>query len=72
MQGTSTVVFNGRNATIITSWSAASITAVVPGRATTGLVVVMVAGLASNGIAFAVTVRAITGVSPASGPVVRR
>ena len=52
-QGTSTVTFNGTAASP-TSWSATSITAPVPGGATTGLVVVSVGGVASNGVLFTV------------------
>ena len=54
-QGTSTVTFNGTAATP-TSWSATSIVVPVPTGATTGNVVVTVGGLASNGVAFTVTV----------------
>jgi len=52
-QGTSTVTFNGTAATP-TSWSTTSITAPVPGGATTGNAVVTVGGVASNGVAFTV------------------
>jgi len=52
-QGTSTVTFNGTAATA-TSWSATSIVAKVPTGATTGNVVVMVSGHASNGVSFTV------------------
>ena len=53
-QGTSTVTFNGMPATP-TSWNATSITAPVPGGATTGNVVVTVGGRASNAVSFSVT-----------------
>ena len=53
-QGSSTVTFNGTAATP-TSWSATSIVATVPTGATTGNVVVTVAGVASNGVSFTVT-----------------
>ncbi|HEV2279223.1 MAG TPA: IPT/TIG domain-containing protein [Acidobacteriaceae bacterium] len=46
-QGTSTVSFNGTNATAITTWSDTSIVANVPSLATTGNVVVTVAGISS-------------------------
>jgi RHS repeat-associated protein len=46
-QGTSSVAFNGTNATTITSWSTAQIVANVPSGATTGLVTVTVAGVQS-------------------------
>jgi uncharacterized protein (TIGR03437 family) len=67
-QGTSTVKFNGISA-VPTSWSATSITALVPIGATTGNVVVTVGGLASNGVSFAVAVPppSITSLNPASG-----
>jgi len=52
-QGSSTVKFNGAAATV-SSWSDTSIVAAVPGTATTGNVVVTVAGVASNGVAFTV------------------
>ena len=46
-QGTSTVTFNGTNATTISSWSNTSIVAQVPSLATTGNVAVTVSGIAS-------------------------
>jgi len=55
-QGASTVAFNGTQATAITSWSATSIATSVPTGATTGNVVVTVGGVASNGVAFTVSV----------------
>jgi hypothetical protein len=53
-QGTSVVTFNGMVATV-SSWSAGSIVATVPLMATTGPVIVTVAGVASNGMTFTVT-----------------
>jgi hypothetical protein len=53
-QGTSTVSFNGAAASP-TSWSAASIVAPVPTGASTGNVLVIVGGVASNGVAFTLT-----------------
>ncbi len=53
-QGSSTVAFNGTNATP-TSWSASSIVVPVPKGATSGNVVVTVGGVASNGVPFTVT-----------------
>jgi len=53
-QGTSTVTFNGVSATP-SSWSHFTIFVPVPASATTGNVVVTVAGVASNGVAFTVT-----------------
>jgi len=50
-QGTSTVTFNGTPATP-TSWGGTTILALVPSGATTGNVVVTVAGVNSNGITF--------------------
>ena len=50
-QGSSTVTFNGVIA-IAANWSTTSITATVPAGASTGPVVVTVAGLASNGSTF--------------------
>jgi IPT/TIG domain len=52
-QGFSKVTFNGITASII-SWSDTSISATVPPTATTGNVVVTVAGVASNGVLFTV------------------
>jgi len=68
-QGTSTVTFNGTAATP-TSWSASSILVPVPAGATTGNVVVTVAGLASNGVNFTVVVPpSINTLTPNSGTV---
>jgi YD repeat-containing protein len=68
-QGTSTVSFNGTNATP-TSWSASSIIVPVPSGASTGNVVVTVGGTSSNGSLFTVVqAPAISGLSPASGVV---
>lgn len=68
-QGTSTVKFNGKVASV-TSWSASAIVAIVPAGATTGNVVVTVSGAASNGKTFTVVaVPNITSLSPTSGPV---
>jgi hypothetical protein len=53
VQGNSTVTFNG-TATSPTSWSATSIMAPVPTGATSGNVIVTVAGQASNGVNFTV------------------
>jgi hypothetical protein len=68
-KGTSTVSFNGTAATP-TTWSASSIVVPVPAGATTGNVIVTVAGLASNALPFTVVVApSITNVAPSSGPV---
>src|SRR5882762_1186692 len=68
-QGSSTVTFNGTLATT-SSWSASSIDVAVPSGATTGNVVVTVAGVASNGLVFTVTPPpAITNINPSSGPI---
>jgi len=65
VQGTSTVTFNGTVA-IATSWSATSIVATVPVGATTGNVVVIVSGVASNGVSFTVPTLLSISVSPQS------
>ena len=52
-QGNSTVTFNGISAGQASSWSAGSITVLVPGGAVTGAVVVTVGGSASNPVSFA-------------------
>lgn len=61
-QGSSTVTFGGTSATA-TSWGDTSIVAIVPNGATTGYVVVTVAGLPSNGVNFNAA-PAITSLSP--------
>src|SRR6266571_3925007 len=72
-QGTSTVTFNGTTATP-TSWSATSIVVRVPVGATTGNVVVMVGGVASNGVGFTVvadtTAPVVNITAPANGATV--
>jgi hypothetical protein len=70
-QGTSTVTFNGVAATTINTWTANSITVIVPAGATTGNVVVTVpGGFASNGVSFTVVPPpSITSLSPNTGPV---
>ena len=52
-QGTSKVTFNGSVAQV-SSWSATSITAIVPQNATSGLVIVTVNGVQTNGLSFKV------------------
>jgi len=66
-QGASTVTFNGVTAAP-TSWSASSITVPVPAGATSGSVVVVVNGVASNAYFFSVTNPSISSLSPSSGP----
>jgi hypothetical protein len=67
VQGSSTVTFNGVQATI-TAWSSTSITVAVPTGATTGPVVVTVAGQPSNSLPFTVVQPpTILSLSPASG-----
>ena len=67
-QGTSTVTFNGVAATP-TSWSNTSIAVPVPSGATTGNVIIIVGGFASNGVAFTVTVPpSISNLSPTFAP----
>ena len=69
-QGSSTVTFNGVTATA-TSWSATSIGVTVPSGATSGNVVVTVAGQASNGVSFTAIVPppSITSLTPNTGAV---
>src|SRR5215470_4473995 len=70
-EGSSTVTFNGTAGTP-TSWGDTSIIVPVPSVATTGPVVVIVGGKASNSMTFTVTAAAtptITSLSPTSGPV---
>ena len=68
-QGTSIVTFNGILA-LPTSWGATSIATTVPNGATTGPVVVKVAGLASSGVTFTVVpAPSITSLSPNLGAV---
>jgi IPT/TIG domain len=64
-QGTSYVTFNGVVATP-TSWTATTVVAPVPSGATTGNVVVIVGGIISNGVPFAVF-PSIISLSPTSG-----
>jgi hypothetical protein len=69
-QGTSTVTFNGVSAGTASAWSTTSITVTVPIGATSGPVVVSVAGVASNGTTFTVTAAAaptISSLNPTSG-----
>jgi hypothetical protein len=70
-QGSSTVKFNGKQATTITNWSGSSIVAVVPAGTPEGdgPVVVNVGGVVSNGMTFTVTGPRITSLSPTSGAV---
>jgi YD repeat-containing protein len=67
-QGTSTATFSGTAATP-TTWSSNQIVASVPTGATTGNVVVTVAGLSSSGLPFTVNASGptITSLSPSSG-----
>ena len=68
-QGTSTVTFNGTAATPA-NWSATSIVVPVPSAATSGNVVVTVAGQASNGSSFVVLVTPeISNLAPTAGQV---
>lgn len=67
-QGTGSVTFGGRAATI-SSWSDGSITTVVPSRAATGNIVVKTgSGVPSNGALFTV-LPAVSDISPNSGAV---
>jgi IPT/TIG domain len=65
-QGSSFVTFNGIVA-MVTKWSATSIVAVVPSTATTGPVIVTVAGVASNSETFTVTSPSIGGTATPLG-----
>lgn len=67
-QGSSTVSFNGVLASA-SSWSNTSVVATVPGTATTGNVVVTVAGVASAGVPFTVTAPVINNLNPTSAVV---
>ena len=68
-QGTSSVKFNGTTATV-GIWTDSAIVTTVPTGATTGNVVVTVAGVDSNGIAFTVgSDPIITSMSPSAGSV---
>jgi hypothetical protein len=67
-QGSNTVTVNGAVLTI-TNWSATSITGTIPIGATSGNVIVTVAGVPSNPVAFTVpNVPAIFSLSPPLGP----
>lgn len=69
-QGTSTLKFNGTSATQVGSWSDTQIVANVPTGATSGSVLVTVAGLDSNpDQTFSIAGVRVQQVSPASGPV---
>ena len=68
-QGSSSVTFNGVTGAVVT-WNTSNIDVTVPSGATTGNVVVTVAGVASNGVNFTVTPPPnITSISPTSGPI---
>lgn len=60
-QGTSTVTFNGIQASV-TSWSTTAIVVSVPTGATTGPVIVTVGGVASNSVTFTVTTPSFGGI----------
>jgi regulation of enolase protein 1 (concanavalin A-like superfamily) len=67
-QGASSVAFNGVSATV-TTWTATSIVAMVPGGATSGSVVVTVNGATSNGASFTVSqAPTIATLTPTAGP----
>jgi hypothetical protein len=67
-QGASTVTFN-RVAATVNTWSNTAISVSVPYHASTGGLVVTVAGQSSNGVPFTVEpYPSITGISPTSGP----
>ena len=64
-----TVTFNGTGVSTYTSWSDTRIVVEVPAGATSGDVVVTVAGVASNGVSFTVTASGptITSLNPTAG-----
>ncbi|QEE28001.1 hypothetical protein FTW19_08330 [Terriglobus albidus] len=66
-QGSSTVTFNGVAGTP-SNWTDSSITVPVPANASTGPIVITVAGQSTTWSSFTV-LPAITGISPSSGPV---
>ena len=69
LQGASTLTFGGAAATP-TSWSDTSINAPVPSGATTGVVIVTVNNVASNGVPFTITPPpVINNISPIAGPI---
>ncbi len=69
-QGSSTVAFNGTNATSITSWSNTQIVALVPTGATTGQVCVTVASVPSlSNPTFTVYNPVISGITPPAAQV---
>ena len=66
-QGNATIQFNGVAASVV-SWGDTSITAGVPGNATTGPVTVVNGAIASNGVAFTVLEPlSVTSLRPSSG-----
>jgi IPT/TIG domain len=65
-QGSNTVTFNGVPVGTASAWTATSITVTVPTGATSGPVVVIIAGAASNGVTFTVTAVAAPTVSSLS------
>src|SRR5262249_39536464 len=68
-QGTSTIAFNGTNATVA-SWSDTQITVTVPANATSGPVRATVGGGAgNNNVHFTIAVPQVNSVSPTSGVV---
>src|SRR5207245_974855 len=68
-QGASTLTF-GVAAATPTSWSDTSINAPVPSGATTGVVIVTVNNVASNGVPFTITPPpVINNISPIAGPI---
>ena len=69
-QGSSTVSFNGTNASVVSSWSDTQIIATVPTSAPSGGVFVTVGGVASNmTVNFAVRSVNVFSVTPKVGPI---
>ncbi len=67
-QGTSGITFSGVPANII-NWSNSAIRAQVPNGISSGNVVVTIAGIISNGVAFTIGVPHIDSLSPTSGQI---
>jgi len=69
-QGTSSVTINGQPVTLVYNWSAVQLFVQIPLTATTGSVVVKVAGVKSNSITLTIVpAPSMTSVSSSSGPI---
>jgi hypothetical protein len=67
-QGSSTVSFNGIQATTINSWSDTNVVAEVPFGASTGNVIVTVNGTPSSGALFTIPAPTVANLSPNQAP----